>query len=155
MDVRQLYNQAWDSSSCSWSQMGNKMPAWESACRLRALGPQWPTVKQPNQNTKKCCYGQKNLRSICSSLSLSPTHLSHTRNINPFENKVWGVYFYKEVCSFVHWSSSLLFDYVPHVYVLWLYNISNNTQPQYRNLIDFHTKKKMLIFSTNYRLEKL
>ena len=36
-------------------------------------------------------------------VSLSPTHLSHTRNINPFENKVWEVYFYKEVCSFVNW----------------------------------------------------
>ena len=30
---------------------------------------------------KKCCYGQKNLGSICSSLSPSPSHLSHTRNI--------------------------------------------------------------------------
>ena len=29
----------------------------------------------------KCCYGQKNLGSICSILSPSPTHLSHTRNI--------------------------------------------------------------------------
>ena len=31
------------------------------------------------------------------SLSSSPTHLSHTTNINPFENKVWEIYFYKEV----------------------------------------------------------
>ena len=31
--------------------------------------------------------------------------LRHHRNINPFENKVWEIYFYKEVCSFVHWSS--------------------------------------------------
>ena len=43
----------------------------------------------------------------CSSLSQSPTHLSHTTNIIPFENIVWEIYFYKEVCSFVHWSSSL------------------------------------------------
>ena len=56
---------------------------------------------------KKCCYGQKNFGSIFSSLSSSPTHLSHTININPCENKVWEIYFYKEVCSFVHWSSSL------------------------------------------------
>ena len=48
--MRQLYNQvpqmAWVSSSWSWSQLGDKMPAWESACRLRACGPQWPTVEQ-------------------------------------------------------------------------------------------------------------
>ena len=31
--------------------------------------------------------------------------LTHHRNIAPFENKVWEVYFYKEVCSFVIWSS--------------------------------------------------
>ena len=66
---------------------------------------------------KKCCYGQKNLGSICCSLSPSPTHLSHTTNINPFENKVWEVYFYKEVCSFDHWSSSLLLTIFPLIYV--------------------------------------
>ena len=49
--VSQLYNQvpqtAWVSSSWSWSQLGDRMPAWESACRLRACGPHWPTVEQP------------------------------------------------------------------------------------------------------------
>ena len=30
--------------------------------------------------------------------------LTHHRNINPFENKVWVIYFYKEVCSSVHGS---------------------------------------------------
>ena len=38
---------------------------------------------------KNCCYGQKNFGSISSSLSPSPTHLSHTTNINPFEDNVW------------------------------------------------------------------
>ena len=37
-------------------------------------------------------------------MSLHPS-LTHHRNINPFENKVWEIYFYKEVCWFVHWSS--------------------------------------------------
>ena len=37
-------------------------------------------------------------------MSLHPS-LTHHRNINPFQNKVWEIYFYKEVCSFVHWSS--------------------------------------------------
>ena len=47
-----------------------------------------------------------------SNLSPSPTHLSHTTSINPFENKVWEIYFYKDVYSFVHWSSYIMFDYV-------------------------------------------
>ena len=38
---------AWVSSSWSWSQLGDKMPAWESASWLRACSPQWPTVEQP------------------------------------------------------------------------------------------------------------
>ena len=42
-------------------------------------------------------------------LSLSirspPPSLTHHRNINPFENKVWEIYFYKEVCSYVHCGS--------------------------------------------------
>ena len=59
----------------------------------------WAT---PAKMKKKCCYGQKNFGSIYSSLFPSPTHLSHTTNINPFENKMREIYFYKEVCSFVH-----------------------------------------------------
>ena len=85
--------------------------------RQRALGPQWPQLSSPPKVRKKCCYGQRNFGSMCSSLSLSPIHLSHTRHINPFENKVWEVYFYKEVCSFVHWSSSLLLTMFPYIYI--------------------------------------
>ena len=86
--------------------------------RLRALGPQWPTVDQPSQVEKEVLLDQY------SSLSLSPAHVSHTTIINPFENKVWEIFFYKEVCSFVHWSSYIMFDYVLHifVYVSWVYN---------------------------------
>ncbi len=60
-----------------------------------------PQLSSPARMQKKCNYGQKNLGSICSSLSPSPTNFSHTTNINPFKNKVWEIYFYKEVCSFV------------------------------------------------------
>ena len=52
--VRQLYNQvpqiAWVSQfqfQLQLESVGDKMPAWESACRLRDCGPQWPTVEQP------------------------------------------------------------------------------------------------------------
>ena len=46
-------------------------------------------------------YGKK---SSYEYISLHPS-LTHHRNINPFENKVWEIYLYKEVCSFLHWSS--------------------------------------------------
>ena len=103
--------------------VGERMPAeWESAPD-RWLGPSVTPVEQPSRMRKKCCYGQRNSWSICGSLSPSPNHLSHITNINPFENKVWEVYFYKEVCSFV-----IIVDYVSaciciRIVVSWLYNI--------------------------------
>ena len=101
VDIKQLYNQVPQTAWVSWSSrqwvavgvpVGEKMPAWESACRLRAASPQWPPVEQPSRMRKKCCYGQRNLGSICSSLFPSPTHISHTTNINPFKNKVWEIF---------------------------------------------------------------
>ena len=81
----------------------DKMLEWEPVPD-RGFGPSRPTVEQPSRMRKKCCYGQRNLGSICGSFSPSPAHLSHITNINPFEDKVREVYFYKEVRSFVHWS---------------------------------------------------
>ena len=52
-------------------------------------------------------------------LYVSPPH----RNINPFENKVWEIYFYKEVCSFVHWNSWIMFDYVSTSICMRVYNL--------------------------------
>ena len=101
--------------------------SWVQDASVRASGRQraWalsdPRLSNPAKMRKKSCYGQKNFGSICSSLSPSPTHLSHTTNINPFENKVWEIYFYTEVCSFVHWSRHycwLCFSlYLYYVYV--------------------------------------
>ena len=56
----------------------------ESQHQTEGLRPLGPTVEQPSRMRKKCCYGQRNLGSICGSLSPSPTHLSHITNINPF-----------------------------------------------------------------------
>ena len=72
-----------------------------------------PRLSSPARMRKKCCYGQKNFGSICSSLSrLQLT--SHTTNIRI---KCERLYFYKEVCSFIHWSSSLLLTMFPHIYI--------------------------------------
>ena len=120
VDGRQLYNQvpqtAWGSQSVSQFEfqfhfqlqlesVRNKMSAWEPTADRGLWALSNPRLSSPAKMRKKCCYDhEKNFGSICSGLSLSPTHLSHTRNINPFENKVLEVYFYEEVCSFVHWS---------------------------------------------------
>ena len=70
----------------NWSHLGTRYRS-ESQWQTEGFGPSvthgWAT---PAKMRKKCCYGQKNLGSICSSLSPSPT---------------------QEVRSFVHWSSSL------------------------------------------------
>ena len=109
--------------------VGDKMPAWEQFADwgLWALSDPW--LSSPARIRKKCCYGQKNLGSIYSSLSLSPTHLSHTTNINPFENKEWEVYFYKEVCSFIE-VRILLLTMFPLIFayilcILVVYNIEH------------------------------
>ena len=114
------------SSSCSWSQLGDKMPAWESACWLRACGPQWPRLSSTARMRKKCCYGQKNFGSICGSLSPSPTQLSHATNINPFATlsriKCERYIFIKKcVRSFIEVRTLLLTMFLPIV-VLWIYN---------------------------------
>ena len=50
------------------------------------------------------------------SLSPSPAYPSHTRNITLSRIKC-EIYFYKKVCSFVHWSSSLLLTMFLHIFV--------------------------------------
>ena len=91
--------------SCSWS-LSCSSRQWEPAPDrgLAALSDPPSLVEQPSRMRKKYCYSQR----------------------NPFENKVWEVYFSKEVCSFV-----IIVDYVSayiyiYVYVLcscmWLYN---------------------------------
>ena len=96
--IKQKYNQ--DTDSLSQLEIGCHRS--ENQLQTEDLGPQKPTVEQTCQNAKEVPLWSEKLWFICSSLSPSPTHLSHTTNINPFENKVWEVYFYKEVCSFVH-----------------------------------------------------
>ena len=119
MDVRQLYNQvphtAWVSSSCSWSQLEigcqrseNQLQTWAWALSVLRLS-------SPARMRKKCCYGQ-NLGSICSSLSPSPTHLSHTRNITLSRIQCERYIFIKKcVRSFIE--IVIMFDYVQHLFV--------------------------------------
>ena len=54
-------------------------------------------------------------------MSLHPP-LTHHRSINPIENKLWEIYFYKEVCAFIHWSRKSSLIMFPLVFVLRLNN---------------------------------
>ena len=107
VNVKQLYNQvpqmAWvsSSSSCSWREDDSGVRA---SSRPRAWAFSDPRFSNLARMRNEYCYGQKNLGSISSSLSPSSTHLYNSTNITPFENTMLEVYFYKEVCSFVHWS---------------------------------------------------
>ena len=81
----------------------------EKQLQTEGWGLQWPTVEQPSQN------GQKNLGSICSSLSPTPTHLSHTRNITLSRIKCeWYIFIKKCVRSL---KSSLLLIMFPLIFV--------------------------------------
>ena len=97
--------------------------SWETRCRRENSSRQRAWALSDSRSSsrarkrKKCCYVQRNFGSICSSLFPSPTHFPHTTNIKPFGNKVWEVYFYKEVCSFVHWNSYIMLTMFSLIYV--------------------------------------
>ena len=82
---------------------------WNSRVRTslqtEGCGAQRPPVKQPKPRYRRSAAMAKRRTwvngAVCPCLHLS---LTHHRNI---ENKVWEIYFCKELCSFVHWSSSL------------------------------------------------
>ena len=79
------------SSIWSWSQLGDKMPAWESACRLRACGPQWPMVEQPQPRWGRSA-------AMVSSLSPSPAHTQLTSTLSRIKCERY-IFIKKYVCS--------------------------------------------------------
>ena len=142
MEFKQLYYQvpqtawvSWSSrqaefnSSCSHSSSSSR--SWRLYAVVRASARQraWvlmTPVEQPSRMRKKCCYNTEELGvNMWQSVPVSNSPLTHNQYqpfLNPFENKVWEVYFSKEVCSFV-----IIVDYVSaciciRIVVSWLYN---------------------------------
>ena len=118
--VRQLYNQvpqtAWVSrSSCySWSQLGTRCQ--RESQRHTEGSSSLATMR------KKCCYGQKNLGSICSSLSPSPTHLSRITNINPFSRIKCEKYVFIKKCVRSFIEVVIIVDYVSaYICIMYMY----------------------------------
>ena len=63
-----------------------------------------PRLRNPSQDVKEMLlWSRRELGSILQSVPVSNSSLTHNKH-RPFENKVWEIYFYKEVCSFVCWS---------------------------------------------------
>ena len=91
--------------------------------RQKALGPQWPTVEQPQAKMwQKCCYGRRRTWSQYSSLSPSPTHLSHTTNITLSRIKCERYIFIKKcIRSFIEVHILCLIMFLL-IFVLQLYN---------------------------------
>ena len=96
----ELESVSW-SSSCSSKQ-------WELA-PSRGLGPSGPPVEQPSRMRKKCCWRQRNLRSICCSLF----RFQFTSHFATLSRIKCERYIFQK--KFVR--SSLLLILFPHVYV--------------------------------------
>ena len=101
----------------------NKLADWG----LWALSDPWLSKPKPRRErnaamVKRRTWGQY------SSLTPSPAHLSHTTTITFSRIKCERLYFHKEVCSSVHWSSYIMFDYVSAyicICIMWLYNTTS------------------------------
>ena len=90
VDVRQLYNQV----PRQFESAGDKMPKWEPAADIGLLALSDPWLSNTAKMRKKCCYGREKNLGQYSSLSLSPAHLSHTKNITLSKIKCQRSYFY-------------------------------------------------------------
>ena len=112
--VKQLYNQvpqtAWVSWSSSCSSSWRKVPEWEPVPD-RGLGSLGPTgAAQPECKRSAAMVRGTWGRYVAVCLHLQLT--SHTQETPTLLNKVWEVYLYKEVCSFVNWSHHYVSAYI-------------------------------------------
>ena len=98
-------NWTWDNTTTRcpgrFDSVGERMPAWEPACRLRVLRPLvihgWAALAGCKRSAAMVRRTWVKI-TVCPCLQPPLTHKKH----HPFENKVWEIYFYKEACSFVH-----------------------------------------------------
>ena len=86
--------------------VGDKVPNWEPAADRGLWALSDPRLSNPAKMRKKYCW--VNI-AVCPRLQL----ISHTQPTSTLSRiKCERYIFYKEVCSFVHWSSYIMFDYV-------------------------------------------
>ena len=103
----------WGLCGPQWPTVEQLKPRWERNAAmfkrrtwvtegLKALSD--PQLSNPSQDEKEMLlWSRGELGSILQSMLVSNSSLTHNKH-HPFKNKVWEIYFYKEVCSFVCWS---------------------------------------------------
>ena len=128
---------------CQTVRVSWRKDAEVASCRLRTLQPSvthgWAT--QAGMGMKHC-YGQRRTWVNIAVCPLSPAHLLHTT----FKNKVWEIYFYKEVCSFFI-EVVIMFDYVSVYMYMWLWLWVYNNGPDYVwRFIMHHITETFLFF---------
>ena len=93
-----------------FESVGDRMPVWEPACRLRALRPSvthgWATQAKM---WKKCCYGWGRTWVNIAVRPCLHSFLTHNKH-HLFENKVWEIYIFIKKCICSLLKSSLLVD---------------------------------------------
>ena len=81
---------------------GDRNVRVRTSLQTEGCGPQRPPVEQPQPRCRRSAAMVKRRTwvniAVCPCLQSSVTH---HKNI---ENKVWEIYFCKELCSFIHWS---------------------------------------------------
>ena len=88
--------------------VGAWRPVWGPDCRLKAVALSDPRLSNPSQDAEEVLSGLLKITqramvkrrsrvniAICPCLHLS---LTHHRNINPFENKVWEIHIFINKC---------------------------------------------------------
>ena len=135
VDVKQLYNQvpqtAWISSSSvpvavgvSWGQDARVRISFQTEGLRLSVIHGWAAQLGRERSAAMVRRTLDHYVAVCLRLQLT----SHTQPTSTLSNKVWEVYFHKEVCSFVHWSFSLLLIMFPLIFIyvlcicMWLYN---------------------------------
>ena len=130
-----------------------QLPAEWEPTPDRGLGPSRPRLSSLAEWGRSAAIVRGTWGQYVAVCSVSNSPLSHNQYQpfrNPFENKVWQVYFSKEVRSFV-----IIVDYFPMyscICVMWLYNITiffkNTDALRFRKFFNHESKYRNLGYKT-------
>ena len=100
--VKEKYNQDTDGlNQLEWESVRDKMPKWEPAADRRLWALSDPQLSNPSQDEKEVLLWSEEHVAVCPRLQLT----SHTQPTSTLLRITCERYFYKEACSFIHWSS--------------------------------------------------
>ena len=121
-----------------------------TSCRQRALGPQWPTVEQPQPRWGGCAAMLE--RRIWVNIAVRPclhSFLTHNKH-HPFENKVSGIYIFIKKCIGSLLKSSLSVDYVPvYICIRVVYNTTIRLRLTWQHNIKWRLSEECNMLTVN------